>query len=390
VILIIGGGIGGLTAAIALRRAGIDAEVYERAEDLCEVGAGLSLWKNALTSLDTIGLGGAIRQLSTPYLKAGLRTWDGRVLVSPSMEALTKRFGEVAIVVHRATLQKILVDVVGRDRIHLGKACVGIEQDLRSVTATFADGTSVSGDALVGADGLHSVVRKTLHGESAPAYAGYTAWRSVVEFDHQQLATGESWGPGRRFGQIPMAGGQVYWFATHNTPAGGRASGGERAELLRLFAGWHHPIEPLIENAPEANIIRSDIHDRPALASWSVGRVTLLGDAAHPMTPNLGQGGCQAIEDAVVLARSFRDSPDVVSAWRDYETRRIPRTRTIVEASRRFGAMGQWEHPVGIWLRNSLVSRLAPRLQVKQMGEIIGYQATPPPPSASARGRMIP
>lgn len=381
-ILIIGGGIGGLTAAIALRRAGIDAEVYERADELREVGAGLSLWKNAISALDTLGLGDAIRQLSTPQLNAGLRTWDGRVLVSPSMEALRKRFGEVAIVVHRATLQKLLADAVGRDRIRLGKACVGVDQDVRGVTATFADGTSVRGDALVGADGLHSVVRTVLRGNLAPAYAGYTAWRSVVSFDHQQLATGESWGKGQRFGQVPMANGQVYWFATHNTPAGGRAAGGERAELLRLFQGWHHPIEPLIEASPEAGIIRADIHDRPALASWSVGRVTLFGDAAHPMTPNLGQGGCQAMEDAVVLASSLRNSADVISAWRDYETRRIPRTRTIVEASRRLGAMGQWENPVAIAVRNVLVSRLAPRMQMKQMARIIGPPATPRFPPA--------
>jgi 2-polyprenyl-6-methoxyphenol hydroxylase-like FAD-dependent oxidoreductase len=374
VILIIGGGIGGLTAAIALRRAGFDAEIYERVDELREVGAGLSLWKNALTALDAIGLGDPIRQLSAPYLDAGLRTWDGRVLATPSMETLSRRFGEVAIVVHRATLQTLLADAAGRDRIHLGKTCVAIEQDVRLVTATFADGTRVSGDALVGADGLHSVVRKTLHGDVAPAYAGYTAWRSVVEFDHQQLRTGESWGPGRRFGQIPMAGGEVYWFATHNTPAGGRAAGGEKAELLRLFAGWHHPIEPLIEAAPEAGIIRLDIHDRPPLTSWSVGRVTLLGDAAHPMTPNLGQGGCQAMEDAVVLARSLRESADVVSAWRDYETRRIPRTRAVVEASRRFGALGQWEQPIAIWVRNALVSRLAPKLQIRQMAAIIGHE----------------
>jgi 2-polyprenyl-6-methoxyphenol hydroxylase-like FAD-dependent oxidoreductase len=309
-----------------------------------------------------------------PDVNAGLRRWDGRLLVSTSTDQLLRELGDVAVVLHRAAVQKVLVDALGRDRIHLGKACTGIEQSETAVTATFADGSRVRGDGLVGADGLHSVVRGALHGDERPRYSGYTAWRAVLPFDHAALTIGETWGSGARFGQIPLADGHVYWFATDNAPEGQRARDGEKAACQRLFRTWHRPIPSLIDATPASSIIRSDIYDRPPLATWSVGRVTLLGDAAHPMTPNLGQGGCQAMEDAVVLAKALRDSSDIVSAWRIYEARRIPRTAQVVRASKRLGDLAQWSNPVAVWFRNTLISLVPPRVTEKEMRAVIGYE----------------
>jgi 2-polyprenyl-6-methoxyphenol hydroxylase-like FAD-dependent oxidoreductase len=374
VILIIGGGIGGLTTAVALRRAGIEAEVYERAAELREVGAGLSLWRNALVALDRIGLGRAIRDHAVPYVNAGLRRSDGRLLVAASMDRLIAELGEVAVVLHRAVVQKVLADALGRDRIHLGKACTGIEQDASGVTATFADGSQVRGDGLIGADGMHSVIRAALHGQAPPRYSGYTAWRAVVPFDHARLTIGETWGRGSRFGQVPLADGQVYWFATNNTAEGQHAPDSEKAECERLFRGWHDPIPALVDVTPSSAIIRSDICDRPPLTSWSAGRVTLVGDAAHPMTPNLGQGACQAIEDAVVLAAVARESSGLASAWRTYESRRIRRTTEIARASKRLGDLAQWSNALAVRLRNALIPLVPPRVQEKQMAGVIGYE----------------
>jgi 2-polyprenyl-6-methoxyphenol hydroxylase-like FAD-dependent oxidoreductase len=370
-ILAIGAGIGGLTAAIALRQAGVDVEVFERAPELHEVGAGLALWKNAVAALEVLGVAGAIRKFSLPQSGAGLRTWDGRVLVAPS-PALAARLGEIGLVMPRARLQAALADAAGRGTIRLGKACTSIEPDSGGVIARFADGTSVRGTGLVGADGLHSVVRAHLHGARPPTYSGYTSWRAILPFDHASVRAGESWGYGARFGQVPMAGGDVYWFATRNAPPGVRAAAGEKNELRRLFRGWHAPIESLIEATPEAAILRVDIHDRPPLSRWGAGRVTLLGDAAHPMTPNLGQGACQAIEDAVALGRSLRDSAsDVSAAFRVYEASRIARANRIVKASRRVGTLAQWEMPLAVSLRSLIFKHIGSRMQARQLERLI-------------------
>ena len=369
-IVIIGAGIGGLTAAIALRRAGQQVEVFERADELREVGAGIALWRNALRAMETIGLADTIRPFSVPHLNAGLRRWDGKAIVTPS--ATGQALGELGLVIHRATLQAVLADAAGRDTIRLGKTCSGVEQDDAGATAHFTDGTQARGMAVIGADGLHSVVRAVLHGGAAPTYSGYTSWRSVVRFDHARLTTGESWGPGTRFGQVPMANGDVYWFAARNASPGQRAAGGEKAEMRRVFTGWHAPIEALIECAYEGGILRNDIFDRPVLSRWGKGRVTLLGDAAHPMTPNLGQGACQAIEDAVALARAFADTADVARALQSYEKARIQRANRIVTLSRRIGQMAQWENRVAIGVRNGFIKHVGSRLQVQQMRQVLG------------------
>ncbi|HKW00571.1 MAG TPA: FAD-dependent monooxygenase [Vicinamibacterales bacterium] len=370
--VVIGGGIAGLTTAIALDRAGVGVDVYERVDSLGEIGAGISIWLNALRAFGEIGLADTIKSFSVPAGEAGLRTFDGRLLVGPRHTSLARRLEDVAVVMHRADLQRVLVDAFGHGRVRLGKACVGVVQDDAGVSATFADGHVARGDVLVGADGLHSAVRAALHGDRPPRYSGYTAWRGVVSFDHAKVLPGESWGPGRRFGQIPMSDGRVYWFATDNAPAGGRAAAGEKAELLRLFSGWHAPIEALVEATADRAILRNDIYDRPPLARWGDRRITLVGDAAHPMTPNLGQGACQAIEDAVALARCLKGADDVVAALRAYEASRIRRANEIAEASRRVGMIGQIENRWAIAARNTFVRLIGGRLQARAMARMIG------------------
>jgi 2-polyprenyl-6-methoxyphenol hydroxylase-like FAD-dependent oxidoreductase len=372
--IVIGSGIGGLAAAIGLQRVGIDVEVYERADELREVGAGISLWANAIKALDKLGVGAAIRSISSPEIQGGIRSADGKLLMGTSSAELRERFGELNIVMHRAALLAALLDAYGAERVRLGAHCVGFEQDVESVTARFADGRHARGDLLIGADGINSVVRGQLHGQQPPTYAGYTGWRAVLEFDHTKLRPGESWGRGSRFGQIPLSNGRLYWFATKNAPAGQHSPDGEKAELRRIFRDWHAPIPAIIEATNESAILRNDILDRPVLSQWGVGRVTLLGDAAHPMTPNLGQGACQAIEDAVVLANNLRESQDTASALRAYEAQRIPRATRIVNHSRRIGRIGQWENPLAVSLRAMIVKLTPPFIQTKQLERIIGYE----------------
>jgi 2-polyprenyl-6-methoxyphenol hydroxylase-like FAD-dependent oxidoreductase len=350
-IIVVGGGIGGLTAAIALRRIGVDVEVYEQAAELREVGAGIGLAGNALRALGALGLADELLSQSVAAAQGGLRRPNGEVLAAMAGDELSRRMGTVAVA-HRAELLAMLRGHVDQGRVHLAHRCVAVNQDSNGVTAQFENGETVRADALVGADGLRSVVRRCLFGNSAVRYAGYTAWRAVVNAKIEPVI-GEAWGRGQRFGIVPMAGGRVYWFAVKNAPEGERdPAGGAKKALAGLFRGWHRPIEDLIAAAQEESILRNDIYDIEPLPRFVRGRVALLGDAAHAMTPNLGQGACQAIEDSVVLAALVQSKGQIEAALAEYDRRRRARTRTIVLWARRLGRVAQLENPALCWLRD--------------------------------------
>jgi 2-polyprenyl-6-methoxyphenol hydroxylase-like FAD-dependent oxidoreductase len=295
-------------------------------------------------------------------------------LITDSTPALAKRVGEVSVVVHRADLLAILRQSYGMAALALDKRCVGIAQDADGVTARFADDSIARGDLLIGCDGIHSVVRAQLVGDGAPVYAGYTAYRAVTRFDPARVQAGEYWGRGARFGIAPLSGGRVYWFATRNAPARTHETPeATQARLLATFRDWCAPIPELLAATDPAVILHNDIADRPPLTQWRVGRVTLLGDAAHPMTPNLGQGACQALEDAVVLARCLDGATDLDAALSAYEQQRIPRTSRIVQQSRRIGQIGQWQHPLACALRDTLTRHVLARAQDRQLDQVIGY-----------------
>lgn len=373
-VIVIGGGIGGLTAAIALHKVGIDAQVYEQASVLREVGAGISLVANALRALDTLGLAGVIRSQSVTGVQAGLRTPNGGILVAIPADELTEQVGTVAVI-HRADLLALLAQHIDPERLHLGRTCVGLEQDGDGITVRFQNGETARADAFIGADGLRSVVRTQMFGSQPIRYAGYTAWRAVVNFNHGNIIAGETWGRGCRFGIVPMSGGRVYWFATNNTPEGERDPDGRTKEnLLRLFRGWHEPIESLIAAAKEGSILRNDIYDMDPLPGCVLGRAALLGDAAHAMTPNLGQGACQAIEDAVVLGACLKKNASVERALLEYQGRRIPRTRKFVLRSRWLGVIAQRQNPALCWLRNASMRATPKWMAARQVRSLLGFE----------------
>ena len=387
-VLIIGGGIGGLTAAIACGRLGIDAHVYERAPVLREVGAGIALSAAAVGVLDTLGLGSAVREQCSERLQGGLKNARGDTLFAISQDQFSRQLGSVAVL-HRAELLSMLTREIDPARIHLGCECVGFAQNGEGVTARFANGESAQGDVLIGADGLKSAIRAALLGDLRPRYAGYTAWRAVVDWDGvRTLDIVETWGCGRRFGMVPMSRGRIYWFATHNTPEGQRDPPGESREILsRLFRGWHDPIEALIAAAPESAILRNDIYDLDPLSQWVRDRVALLGDAAHPMTPNLGQGACQAIEDAAVLAACLHAHDNVAPALLEYQRRRVPRASQFVKRSRSLGIVAQCENPLLCWVRDT-ATRLTPQwVATRQLRSTLGGEILTPAESRLFAGR---
>ena len=389
--MIVGAGIGGLTAAIVLQKAGMQTAVFERARELREVGAGILLAANAVRALGELGLSDEVQRLGTPASAGRIRSRRGATLAEVPARELEKSVGARSAAVHRADLQKFLLKKAGEENVVLGAECSGFEQDAASVTAIVADGTEERGDLLVGADGLHSTVRTRLFGPEKPRYAGYTAWRAVVEPGRELLpwvlpwGTGfESWGRGARFGCIHIGGGRVYWFATRNAPEGEKdghlgSQSGPKAALTGLLGGWHHPVPDLISETEEREIRRDDLYDRePLPKDWGEGRVTLLGDAAHPATPNLGQGACQAIEDAVVLARSLEQvqhaPDDVPSALRRYEGLRAERTAWVVRRSRAVGRIGQIENPLLCLLRDAVLKATPARVQLRQLERVLRYE----------------
>jgi 2-polyprenyl-6-methoxyphenol hydroxylase-like FAD-dependent oxidoreductase len=374
-VLITGGGIGGLVAAIALQREGIAVSVFEHVEELVEVGAGLTLWANALRAIHKIGLTDMLETVGKPLTRSCILSWQGEILAETPVEALTKRFGTPLVSVHRADLQAALLSALGEGVVQTGATCTGFQQDDMEVRAHLADGQEVAGDLLLGADGIHSTIRAQLFGATPPRYAGYTAWRGVAQITPrqwgEQMAT-EIWGKGRRFGLVPLSQGRMYWFATLNMPEGcGDKERGRKQELLELFHTCHDPVPAVIEATAEATILRNDIYDRPPLPHWSQGCVTLLGDAAHPMTPNMGQGACQAIEDAVALAMCLTTEHTVASALQAYEKQRLKRANAVVQQSARIGQVAQWESSLAVKMRNTVSKMLSTPLLLKQLEGVL-------------------
>lgn len=375
-VIIIGGGIGGLCAAISLRRMGLDVEVYEQAEELRMAGAGLTIWANAIKALRKLGLADRVIESGSKIDRGELRTYGGRVLSSTSTGELEERFGEPTIAIHRADLHEILLDALPQGTVRLNKRCERFEEDEENISVSFTDGEIARADLLVGADGIHSVVRRQLFPEVKLRYSGYTTWRGVVETrDEAALGkTSETWGCGARFGIVRIDRERVYWFSTANVEAGRRLSPDEtRSFLMEYFKGWHHPVELLIKSTPAEHILHNDIYDIEPMKKWCRGRVALLGDSAHPTTPNMGQGACMAIESSLALARCLRLEDDLRESLRRYERERMPRTAWITEQSQRIGRIGQIENRLLCTLRDAFVQLAPDSLTLRQIQRAVEH-----------------
>ena len=359
--VVVGGGLGGVTAAVALRHVGWEVEVLERAPEFGEVGAGVGVMPNALRALAALGLADDVRRIGTPRVPGGIRDPEGRTLtrIDPSHE-------DRVVAVHRADLHRVL-------RSALPPACLVTDTEVTSVD-------DLDADLVVAADGIRSRVRQALFpGMPQPVYAGTTAWRSVTTAVFpRDLAISQTLGPGTEFGVLPLGDGRVCWYAAAVAPAGGRADD-EWAEVRRLVGGWHDPIPALLDATPPGTVLRHDIHELAApLPTYVRGRVALLGDAAHAMTPYLGQGACMAIEDAVVLAAACARAADVPTALAEYDRRRRPRTQSVARASRVVGRVGhKLRNPVAVAVRDAAMRAVPASIgTARGMAKIHGW--TPP------------
>jgi 2-polyprenyl-6-methoxyphenol hydroxylase-like FAD-dependent oxidoreductase len=370
--IIVGAGIGGLSAALALRRAGIDATVLERADDprTTQVGGGFHLWGNALRASRKLGLEERFEDIGAVIRHTEFFSWRGKHLAEWPVAEVSGAVDAVDLGVSRADLQRVLHDAAG-EWVVPGAELVSFSDDGDGVTATLADGRIERGDLLVGADGLRSAVRSQLLGPARPDYSGYVQWQTVTREGADLLGEGMErifFGPGLRTVFHHVGGGQLFWAAvTYGPESDAGAPPGRKRTLLERFRGWPEPIEAAIEGTPEDQIVGLAVYDRKPVKRWGEGRVTLLGDAAHPMTTNTSQGGNQAIEDGVVLANCLSADGDVSGALRRYEEQRIPRTALLVKRSRQAADWNAWRDPVRCRVRDIMLSKLLPGPALKEL-----------------------
>lgn len=350
-VIIVGAGIAGLTTAISLRREGVKADVYERRDEPGRLltGGGFMLWHNAILALRRIGLDAQVAAAGEPIRFHEFRSASGRRLARWQLDKKTESCGAPAIALRRSALNTILMEEAG-DSVHMGTRFTSFKQDSSGVTARFADGSTVRGDVLIGADGLRSAVRAELRRgyQAPPRYAGYTAWQAITRLRGEDLVpTGtffNLWGNGLRFLYCRLNENEVYWDAITSDRVRDRLDTmhhSKRDVLAAAYRTWPEPIPEIIASTGEAAILPIEIFDRPPGDRWGDGRVTLVGDAAHPMTLNLSQGAGQGIESGVFLGTALAGHEDATAALRAYEDRRRDRTADMVNTSWWIGALGR-------------------------------------------------
>ncbi|MEU4579708.1 FAD-dependent monooxygenase [Nonomuraea sp. NPDC023979] len=347
--IVAGGGIGGLAAALALVRAGWQVKLFEQADQIRALGAGLALAPNAVRAIDWLGLGDDLRSKGVMQGGAGLRTSRGRWLMHTHIEELKRRYGVPGYVLHRSDLMAMLTGALPDGVISTSHRVTRVDPAAGSVDYAGPHGPgTASAEVIVAADGIHSMLRQSLFPtHPSPTYAGYVTWRGVVPQGAVRAGEmTESWGRGRRFGIAPLVDGRIYWYATLGVPAGALTEL-TLDQLAERFAGWHEPIPQLLAATPPETLLRHDIYSLTApLSTFTVGKAVLLGDAAHAVTPDLGQGACQALEDAVTLATS----PDLKA----YDLARRPRTQHLVKVSARSGKLAQASRPATAFVRDAV------------------------------------
>ena len=373
-VVVIGGGIGGLTAAIAFRMKGWDVSVHEATPGLRPIGKGIWVPINALQVLGRLGLAERVAKIGWPLKSIELRTASGTLLSTLDLTQPTAKYGYSAVSIHRSQLVEILRQARQPGVLRLGSQFTHFAHESTQVRAHFEDGSEETADLLVGADGIHSRVREQLFPGVALRYSGQTCFRGISEIalpDAIASTCREIWGGRNRFGFSAVGPRSVYWFAPQLAPPRAEDSLDSRMARLRdSYRSFPSPVPEILAAAKVEDTVRTDLFDFPPIPSWSNRNVVLLGDAAHAMTPNLGQGGAQAIEDAYVLAEQFAQPGSGADALSNYERIRMPKAKSIVNTAWRFGQISHWQNPLARWGRDAAMRWTPVSIEQKQLDNL--------------------
>ena len=350
---IIGAGIGGLATALILKQKGFSFSVYESAAEIKPVGAGIILANNAMQVMKKLGLQEKLERVGNRISCIKITDQNLKPLSAVDLAGFEKKYGVSNLAIHRGDLQKILAEEIGSSQINLSKRLLNIEKD-ENYLLTFEDNSTLRANIVIGADGIKSTVRDKLFQESSIRNAGQICWRGVCELDlppkyHHEI--NEAWGKGKRFGFVKISDKKVYWFALVNV----KNQVVEELNLPEVFKDFHRDILAIINATPRNQIIISKIEDLKPIKKWQTENACLIGDAAHAATPNLGQGACQAIEDAYVLGRCLDTETDMQTVFKNYEQLRLKKALSIVKISWQIGKLAQIDNSVGVWFRNNLL-----------------------------------
>lgn len=368
-IVVVGAGIGGLTVGAALRKSGHEVIVLERAPQMQPVGAGLTVQPNAVLALRRLDLTAQLEGVAAELYAVAITSANGTVLSHLSAQAaieLVAAVGAPAWGLHRATLQEALSAELGADVLQLGTEVVQVDPENSRVS--LADGRELTSDLLIGADGINSTVRTAICGDQPTRYSGYTCWRGVTaQSAYPRDWAGEYWGKGRRFGGCAIDGNRTYWFAVANAKQGGHDSHGAKAAAQAVVQDFPEQARATSGATPPEAIFRTDISDRQPINTWVRGATALLGDAAHPMTPNLGQGACQAIEDALVLHDAIARHGATATALQQYQQLRAKRANAVVNRARQLGKIAQSNGNISARLRDTVMRTTPERMLFNQL-----------------------
>lgn len=366
---IIGGGITGLTAALAFEKSGIDYKLYEAAPELNEVGAGIWMASNAMQVFGWLGVADRIQAQGMSLRHVELADDQFKTISSADQNVIASTLGYSIVSIHRARLQKVLFDAVPSQKIQLGKRLKSFHETNDEIRLEFEDGTASTTSALIAADGINSIVRKQLFPQATLRYSGQTCWRGVAKIDldgHLSESCIEAWGNQIRFGISAISTSEVYWFAVATSPMGGKDDPGQTKQKLRLlFKDFAEPVDDILEATPEEKIIRSDISDLRPMPEWHKGKILLVGDAGHATTPNMGQGGAQGVEDAYYLAKVLSSEHSTEDAFKKFERFRRKKVNEIVSGSKNIGRLAHIRY--GRSIRNILMRMVPDQLTTRQM-----------------------
>ncbi len=371
-VTIIGAGIAGLTTAIALNRIGIETQIFEATNKIEPVGAGLGLGLNAMKAFKALGIYEEV--LGQGKLLPSFSIYDpfGKIISKTNFD---KELGSGTFSIHRATLHQLLLSKLDPSTIHLGKRIESFESTDFAVKLKFEDGSTYLSNYVIVADGIHSVIRQQLVPDAKIRYSGYTCWRAIIK--NPQLLVNEAsetWGANGRFGIVPLADNYLYWFACVNAAAEDpHFKSYQVVDIYNRFKKYHGHIPKILKASINANLIQNDISDIIPLNHFAFGRIVLIGDAAHATTPNMGQGACQAIEDAVIIAKSMSEISNYEHAFLRFEKHRLKRTKWIIDKSRQIGKLAQLEAHNLIAIRNTLLRCMPDALgknQIKKIEEV--------------------